>query len=178
MDRTFHPQNVLRYCPRCGCGHFEPYGEKASKCHDCGFVFYYNAATAVAAIIKDSQNRVLLTRRAFEPGKGKLDLPGGFVDPLESAETDLEREIKEELELEIVTKSYKGSFPKTYLYGGVVYFTCDLVYECTVVEYDHIAANDDVTSAQFYTITEDVIEQVGGQSIKNILRTFCLPRRG
>ncbi|MBQ3675937.1 MAG: NUDIX domain-containing protein [Bacteroidales bacterium] len=176
MDRTFHPQNVLQYCPRCGCEQFEPYGVKASKCGTCGFVFYYNAATAVAAIIRDSQNRVLLTKRAFDPGKGTLDLPGGFVDPLESAETALCREIKEELELEIVSKDYKGSFPNTYVYGGVMYFTCDMVYECTVASYEHIAANDDVVAAQFYEITEQVIEQVGAESIRKILRRFCLSK--
>ena len=97
-----------------------------------------------------------------------------FVDPLESAETALCREIKEELELEIVSKDYKGSFPNTYVYGGVMYFTCDMVYECTVASYEHIAANDDVVAAQFYKITEQVIEQVGAESIRKILRRFCL----
>ncbi|MCQ2959074.1 MAG: NUDIX domain-containing protein [Bacteroidales bacterium] len=172
--KDFYPQKVFRFCPQCGGSHFVPFGEKANKCSDCGFVFYFNEAAAVAAIIRDSDGKVLLTKRAFDPGKGMLDLPGGFVDPLESAEHALEREIMEELNLKITSKKYLGSFPNRYLFGGVVYFTCDLVFECTVPSFNNIVATDDVAAYEFYHITEDVIEQVGGQSIKNILRTFCM----
>lgn len=174
MNTDFYPQRVFRYCPRCGGQHFEPYGDKANKCKKCDFVFYFNAATAVAVIIRDSNGRVLLTRRAFNPGKGMLDLPGGFVDPLESAETAVDREIEEELGLQIISKKYLGSFPNTYLYGGVVYFTTDLVFESSVLSFDTITAKDDVSSYDFYTITEDVIEQVSATSIKQILRQFCV----
>lgn len=176
METDKFPQKILTYCPRCGGSHFRSYGIKANKCGDCGFVFYFNSAAAVAAIIKDSRNRVLLTKRAFEPGKGMLDLPGGFVDPLESAEEALKREILEELHLTITTCSYLGSFPNTYLYGGVVYFTCDLVYKCTVASLDNITACDDVADYEFVYVTESTLEKVGGESIKNILRRFCLAK--
>lgn len=172
----YFPQNVFKYCPCCGGRHFVAFGEKANKCQDCGFVFYFNAATAVAVIIRDSQNRVLLTKRAFDPGKGTFDLPGGFVDPLEQAETAVDREIREELNLKITSKKYLGSFPNTYLYGGIIYFTCDMVFDCTVETLQGITATDDVSGYEFLEITEDVISKVGAESIKNILRAFCLPR--
>ncbi|MCQ2604988.1 MAG: NUDIX domain-containing protein [Bacteroidales bacterium] len=174
MNNEFSPQNVMKFCPRCGRNHFEANGVKSCKCADCGFVFYFNAATAVAVILRDSENRVLLTRRAFDPGKGTFDLPGGFVDPLEKAEDAVDREIQEELHLQIVDKKYLGSFPNTYLYGGIIYYTCDLVYECRVATFDGICATDDVTSYEFLHITDEVIEQVGSTSIKNILREYCL----
>ena len=44
---------------------------------------------------------VLLIRRAFEPFKGFLALPGGFVDIFESVEMACVRELKEETGLEI-----------------------------------------------------------------------------
>lgn len=171
---SHYPQNVFKYCPRCGSSNFVANGEKANKCVDCGFVFYFNAATAVAVIIRDSENRVLLTKRAFDPGKGTFDLPGGFVDPLESAEHAVDREIQEELSLKITSKIYRGSFPNRYLYGGVVYFTCDLVFECTVETLEGISVADDVAGYEFFKITNEVIENVGSESIRNILRTFCL----
>lgn len=174
MNETFLPQNVMNFCPRCGGKKFEAHGSKACKCADCGFVFYFNAASAVAVILRDSENRILLTRRAFDPGKGTFDLPGGFVDPLESAESAVDREIQEELHLQIVEKRYVGSFPNTYLYGGIIYYTCDLVFECTVATYDGISATDDVSSYEFLHITDEVIKQVGAQSIKNILRKYCM----
>lgn len=174
METEFFPQKILRYCPRCGGKHFEPFGDKANKCKDCDFVFYFNAATAVAVIIRNKDGKVLLTRRAYNPGKGMLDLPGGFVDPLESAESAVDREIAEELDLEITSKKYLGSFPNTYLYGGIVYFTTDLVFECSVKNLETIVAKDDVTSCDFYDITEEIIQQVSATSIKQILRNFCM----
>ena len=174
MNEEKFPQHIMRYCPLCGAEAFVKYGEKACKCGKCGFVYYFNAATAVAVIIKDEKGRVLLTRRAFEPGKGMLDLPGGFVDPMEPAENAVRREIKEELDLSVTSMNYLGSFPNTYLYGGIVYFTCDLVFEVEVETLQGIHAMDDVDAFDFYEITEDVIAKVGADSIKKILRTFCL----
>ena len=173
MDQEFSPQKVLKFCPRCGGVHFEPYGEKANKCRDCGFVFFFNAAAAVAVILRN-EGKVLLTKRAFDPGKGTLDLPGGFVDPLESAEHAVDREIEEELNLKITEKKYCGSFPNTYVYGGVLYYTCDLVFECSVASFEHITASDGVSAYEFHQIIEDVIARVSAESIKNILRTICL----
>lgn len=173
MDQEFSPQKVLKFCPRCGGIHFEPHGSKANKCRDCGFVFFFNAAAAVAVILRN-EGKVLLTKRAFDPGKGTLDLPGGFVDPLESAEHAVDREIEEELNLKITEKKYCGSFPNTYVYGGVLYYTCDLVFECSVASFEHITATDDVSGFEFHHITEEVIALVGAESIKNILRTICL----
>ena len=58
MDQEFSPQKVLKFCPRCGGVHFEPYGEKANKCRDCGFVFFFNAAAAVAVILRNEGKKV------------------------------------------------------------------------------------------------------------------------
>ena len=69
----------------------------------------------MVVIIRDSQNRVLLTKRAFDPGKGTFDLPGGFVDPLEQSETAVDREIREELNLKIAIRR------KYYIGDGLEY---------------------------------------------------------
>jgi len=93
---------------------------------------------------------------------------------MEPAENAVRREIKEELDLSVTSMNYLGSFPNTYLYGGIVYFTCDLVFEVEVETLQGIHAMDDVDAFDFYEITEDVIAKVGADSIKKILRTFCL----
>ena len=69
-----------------------------------------------------------MIERANDPGRGKLDLPGGFVDPKESAEAAIKREIKEELKIDIAEPRYLGSYPNIYEYGGVTYHTCDLFF--------------------------------------------------
>ena len=83
-------------------------------CEDCKFQYYINNSAAVACLIFNSQGEVLLTRRAIDPNKGMLDLPGGFVEPLETAEEAVIREIKEELGLQITKMTYLVSFPNLY----------------------------------------------------------------
>lgn len=46
------------------------------------------------------REKVLLLERAVEPAEGMLDFPGGFIEPGESLEAGLVREIKEEIGLE------------------------------------------------------------------------------
>ena len=58
------------------------------------------------------QDEVLVAVRARNPGKGLLDLPGGFVDPGESLEVALYRELQEELGFDMAGQlcRYLGSF--------------------------------------------------------------------
>lgn len=79
-----HPLVLFRYCPRCGSSRFEEHNEKAKKCRDCGFVYYFNSCSATVALILNSRNELLVTRRAKEPAKGTFDLPGGFIDMYET----------------------------------------------------------------------------------------------
>lgn len=103
-------------------------------CPDCGFDLYNNVASAVGLIIKDPQGNVLLEKRAKEPRKGFLALPGGFVDPGETAEEACFRECKEELGVMPVSVKYLCSFPNTYEYKNIVYKTCDLFFEAVLPE--------------------------------------------
>ena len=79
-----HPLHQFTYCPKCGARTFVERNEKAKQCTTCGFVYYFNPSSAVACFIRNSKGELLLVRRAKEPAKGTLDLPGGFVDMYES----------------------------------------------------------------------------------------------
>ena len=56
--------------------------------------------TTVAAIIKNDEDKILLTRRNVEPFKGQWCLPGGHIDQNEKASDAVIREAKEETGLE------------------------------------------------------------------------------
>jgi NADH pyrophosphatase NudC (nudix superfamily) len=120
------------YCPKCGARSLNQLSEKEFVCEreHCQFTAYKNAAAAVAAIIELNDDKIIMTRRGKEPGKGKLDLPGGFVDADETLEKSLEREVKEELGLQIRDLSYLGSFPNKYPCKGIEYSTVDSVFVC------------------------------------------------
>lgn len=125
----------LRFCPKCGNESLNWDGEKKWNCDKCDFVLFHNVAGAVAVIIR-FKNEILLTRRNQEPKKGKLDLPGGFVDPSESAEQTCVRELFEEMKIQVdISKlKYLASLPNIYKYKNIVYNTLDLFYEYEVEE--------------------------------------------
>ncbi len=173
---SYYPRSVLKFCPRCSSDKFIFQDRKCFLCEECGFRFFINAAAAVVALIEDSQGRLLLVRRAGEPRKGTLDLPGGFVDTGETAEQALRREIQEELNLRIDRSTYFCSFPNTYLYAGIVYFTLDLAFVCTVKDISLIKAGDDADGYLFLAPGAIRIEDIGFDSIREITARFVASR--
>jgi ADP-ribose pyrophosphatase YjhB (NUDIX family) len=100
-------------------------------------------AAAVMGILETPQG-ILFTRRARDPGKSMLDLPGGFVDYGETLEGAVRREIREELGLELPVIRYFGSFPNTYAYRGVTYHTADAVFVCPVDPRNRMRLSDEI----------------------------------
>ena len=96
-----HPLAQFLYCPECGSPHFEVNNEKSKKCTDCGFVYYFNPSSATVALILNEKKELLVCRRAKEPAKGTLDLPGGFIDMNETGEEGVGREVWEETGLHL-----------------------------------------------------------------------------
>ena len=122
------PRQSFRACPRCGVQKAGSMKERFFHCEKCDFYFYFNPAAAVAGIITDIDGRVLLLRRANDPARGKLGLPGGFVDFNESAEDALRRETREEVNVRLSNIQFLCSFPNRYVFRGLTYQTVDLFF--------------------------------------------------
>ena len=168
----YHPIEVFKYCPCCGSSEFVPDSSRSLKCAGCGFRFFVNSSAAVAALIVNDKNELLFTVRAFEPCKGMLDLPGGFVDPGETVEEALHREIKEELNIDIQDVIYINSFPNEYLFSGLTVFTIDLAFVCKVTDFSTIRCGDDVAGFIFISPENVDYSKIGGDSIRKIVKCF------
>ncbi len=144
-----HPLQQFQFCPKCGSEHFLEHNEKSKKCSDCGFIYYFNSSAAVVAVIENSKGEILVARRAKDPAKDTLDLPGGFIDMYETAEEAVAREIKEETGLLINSCEYLFSIPNIYLYSGFEVHTVDIFFKCRVKEFNHLTAQDDVSELLF-----------------------------
>ncbi|MEZ5274824.1 MAG: NUDIX domain-containing protein [Opitutaceae bacterium] len=135
-----------RFCPKCGSEDLDLKDRKLLDCRSCGLHFYLNSASAVAGYILDGTDRLLLVRRARDPGKGMLSPPGGFLDFGETGEEAVVREIREETGLDVTIAGYLGSFPNLYVYRGITYPTLDLFFLCRVASFDGAVALEEVES--------------------------------
>lgn len=74
----------------------------------------------VGAIIKDEAGRLLLIRRGHEPGKGLWSIPGGRIEPGESDEAALVREVREETGLAVTVGRLVGAVRRRAGGGSVL----------------------------------------------------------
>jgi len=95
---------TMRFCPLCatalGRAPVPPDQREQSVCPSCDFVFYLNPKV-VAGTIPEQDGRLLLTRRAINPGHGLWTFPGGFVDFGETVSAAAVRETFEETGLTV-----------------------------------------------------------------------------
>src|SRR5262245_33058435 len=114
------PLEAFRFCPQCGRPNPARTGATL-HCEGCSFLYHFNPAAAAGAFLVDPNDRVLFIRRAHEPARGKLAVPGGFIDIGETAEAGLRREILEEVNLRIDALEYLCSEVNHYHYRDLTY---------------------------------------------------------
>lgn len=170
MYSNTQPVNVLKFCPRCGSANFPATSSRSFKCGDCSFHYFSNSSAAVAVLLFNEKGELLFTRRAIEPHFGKLDLPGGFIDPGETAEQAAMREIQEELGIEIHSLKYICSYPNEYLFSGFSVYTLDLAFLAKTVSLHQMKAMDDISSFEFYKPQDVNMEELPSISMKNIIK--------
>lgn len=170
VNASTHPVNVLKFCPRCGSVNFPATGSRSFKCGDCAFNYYVNSSAAVAVLLFNEKGELLFTRRAIEPHLGKLDLPGGFIDPMETAEQAAKREIQEELGIEIHSLQYFCSYPNEYVFSGYSVYTLDLAFLAKTESIHQMKAMDDISAFEFYKPHEVDLEELPSISMKNIIK--------
>jgi len=170
--QSTHPLNVLKFCPKCGSSSLISFADLSLKCKDCGFHFYVNSAAAVAALVVNGEGELMLTTRAVEPGYGKLDLPGGFIDPGESAEEAVKRELWEELGMKVKTMEYIISAPNEYIFSGISVFTLDMAFRVIPETVSGLKAQDDILAFRFYAENEIDFSQIPAPSINYFVQQF------
>jgi 8-oxo-dGTP diphosphatase len=120
----------FRFCPVCG----QPLEPRVLKLGEpmrlvcssalCGFVFYLDPKVAVGTIIRMPDDRIVLVKRAIEPGFGLWVFPGGYVDRGEEVQLAAVREAREEAGIDVGLDelvgiySYPGSTPVVIVYGA------------------------------------------------------------
>ena len=169
-----NPLYRFHYCPLCGSSRFEELCDNARRCEDCGFTYYTNPRGATVALIVNEFGELLVARRANDPGKGMLDLPGGFIDLDEDAESAVCREILEETGLRVDPKEirYLISVPNRYPFSGIVCRTIDLFFEVRVFGRPAVKAMDDVASLQWVPLEDLRLDAFAFESVRKGVERF------
>jgi NADH pyrophosphatase NudC (nudix superfamily) len=145
------------HCPLCGSPDYDhaPATTGGTRhCRACGHRDFNNPVAAVAALILDPQQRILLIRRAKDPARGLLALPGGFVDPGESLEQAVQREVAEEIGLAITGLRYLTSHPNPYAYAGLIRPVCDVFFQAHAASFEVVLQHSEVTDWQLRPLAE------------------------
>lgn len=149
------PASQFRYCPRCAAEGPRIERGRSLRCGACGFLFFFNSATAAGAFVYH-RGELVLCVRGKEPAKGMLDVPGGFIEFDETVEDGLRREIYEELHIEVSDFRYLLSAPNNYTYAEVPYKTTDMFFVCEASRIEGIRAADDV--ADYVLVDPDTLD--------------------
>jgi NAD+ diphosphatase len=112
--------SVHTHCAKCGTPTRVIQAGWARKCPHCGAEHYPRTDPAVIMAVVDDDDRILLGRQAAWPPKRYSTL-AGFVEPGESLEAAVRREVAEESRVEIGEVEYRGSqpwpFPSSLMLG-------------------------------------------------------------
>jgi ADP-ribose pyrophosphatase YjhB (NUDIX family) len=134
-------------------------------------MLYLNIAAAVG-VIMECRGKLLFGVRRHEPGRGMLDLAGGFVDAGESAEEAARREVREELGIELPEMRYLFSFPNRYPFRGMVYDTLDMIF---LVQWEHppcVKAGDDLAEVVWVERGAVEFERIAFDSLRRAVHRY------
>jgi len=112
-----------QYCGRCGTPTVLKLGERARQCPNCGQTHYPRIAPAVMALVQRHDQLLLARSPHFAPGMHSA--LAGFVEPGESLEQCLVREVKEEVGVDVINLRYFSSQPWPFPHSLMIAFNCD-----------------------------------------------------
>lgn len=101
---------VHSHCARCGAASQSWSAGASRRCLVCDVEHYPRTDPAVIVLVRDREDRILLGRQAVWP-KGRYSTFAGFVEPGESFEAAVEREVLEEAGVAVSEVIYMGSQP-------------------------------------------------------------------
>jgi NAD+ diphosphatase len=112
-----------RHCGRCGTRTKDKADERAKVCPSCGVVSFPRMSPAIiVAVVRDKT--ILLAHAARFPG-AMYSVLAGFVEPGESLEECVRREVKEEAGIDLKNIRYYGSQPWPFPNSLMVGFTAE-----------------------------------------------------
>lgn len=112
-----------QFCGRCGAGTIPGPTELSKECPRCGMHFYPRLSPAAIMLITNGEQLLLARSPHFPPGM--YSALAGFVEPGESIEQTIGREVREEVGIEVRNLRYFGSQPWPFPDSLMIGFTAE-----------------------------------------------------
>jgi NAD+ diphosphatase len=112
-----------RYCGRCGTPTRDKDGERAKECPACGFVAYPRVSPAMMVLV--TRGRELLLARANRFPGAMYSALAGFVEPGETIEDCIRREVREEVGIDVAGIRYFASQSWAFPHSLMIAYTAE-----------------------------------------------------
>lgn len=127
-----------QFCGRCGAKTIDAEGERAKRCPVCGLSNYPRLSPSI--IVRINRGPEILMARAFRFPPGMYSILAGFVEPGETLEQAVEREVWEEVRIRVKNIRYFDSQPWPFPNSLMLGFTAE--YAGGEIEIDQVEIED------------------------------------
>jgi len=116
-------ERTHQYCGACGTLTRAHTRERARECPSCSMLTYPRVTPAIMALVRDGQRLLLGRSRHFR--RGSFSVLAGFVEPGETLEQCVTREVREEVGLDVKNVRYFASQPWPFPHQMMIAFFAD-----------------------------------------------------
>jgi NAD+ diphosphatase len=162
-------ERTHRFCGRCATPTEPASKERARRCPTCGLLAFPRLAPAVITLVERDGEALLARGKAFPVPM--YSCVAGFVEPGETMEQAVHREVREEVGVELSEVRYVASQPWPFPHSLMVGF------EATWASGDIVVDEDEIVDAQWYR-PDDLPMIPPGMSIARTLIDRWLERSG
>ncbi|MDP4090564.1 MAG: NAD(+) diphosphatase, partial [Bacillota bacterium] len=157
-----------RFCGRCGSPMEPKPGERAKQCTSCGFTNYPRISPAIIVAVTKGDKLLMAHNKNFRPGF--YSVIAGFVDPGETFEQCVKREVIEEVGIRVRNIKYFRSQPWPFPNSLMVAFTAE--YDGGEICEDGI----EIEHADWYTVENMPSRPLGSTVAGKLIEWFISGR--
>ena len=114
-----------QFCGRCGTATCDKVGERAKECPACGHIVYPRVSPAMMVLVTRGQELLLARAKRFP--QAMYSALAGFVEPGESIEDCVHREVREEVGVEVDALRYVASQSWPFPHSLMIAYTAEYV---------------------------------------------------
>jgi NAD+ diphosphatase len=141
--QVLHWERTHQFCGRCGCRTEAKTDERARICPQCGLINYPELSPAIIVAVIRGKEIILARSKRFR--YAFYSVLAGFVEPGETFEETVKREVKEEVGIEVKNIRYFGSQPWPFPNSVMVGFIAE--YESGEIRID----GSEITEAAWFS---------------------------